>query len=157
MVKNVPGIRQHASPSQVKCELFLVFVSVCMCVSVQGGIPVNKDCCVKLLWQALTESCSKWVWRTEWSPVRAETVPHFCNLRECPLPLLVNTRRKKKHMTYMHNNPKSTNSSCWCELTPAEWAAGKQAGITRKWSFEADDFPSMLGHMLRAFPLHVRQ
>lgn len=40
----------------------------------------------------------------------------------------------------MHNNPKSTNSCCWCELTLAEWAAEKQEGITRKRSFEAAEF-----------------
>ena len=137
-------------------------VCVCVRVSAQGGISVNKDCCVKSLWQALTESSSKWVWRTERSPARAETVPHFCNLRECPLLQLLNTAKKRKtqtkqRMTYMHNSPKSTDSSCWCELTPAEWAAGKQAGITRKWSLEADDFSPMLGHMLLTAPPHVRQ
>lgn len=33
----------------------------------------------------------------------------------------------------------------------AEWAAGKQVGITRTWSFEVDDFSSMLGHMFACF------
>lgn len=107
------------------------------CDTQQSGTPVNKKCCIKLLWQGLTESDSKWVWRTERSPARSETVPHFCNLGECPLLQLVNTQKKpkKQNKTWPTcSNSKSNNSSCWCELTLAEWAAKKQENI-RKLSF----------------------
>lgn len=121
-----------------KCRPISESAFMCLCVFVcaQEGFSVNKDCCVKSLWQALTGSGLKWVWRTEWSPVRAETVPHFCNLRECPLLQLVNTATQKEEMTYMHNKSKSSNSSCWCEPTLDERAAENKRGVqeTELWS-----------------------
>lgn len=106
--------------SKQKSSCFFCF----FCDTQHGGVPVNKDCCAELLWQGLTESDSKWVWRTERSPARSETVPHFCNLRECPLLQLVNTRKNKKTWPTCSSR-RSTDSSCWCELALAEWAAKK--------------------------------